>query len=134
MLLILVQPVFSDFTMPPKLGKTRLSCVDKRVKYIGTSKLLPKDDIPTVRGCLQFIFYLREQAIKRDEEPDMNAIVREVYNEVASLYFKANAKLSPPVIMGDTLGMQKLFRFWNDLNSIVRKQKGFKTIEKRIKP
>ena len=63
----------------------------------------------------------------------MNMIVREVQNKVTALYFKANAKLSFPVIMGDNLGMQKLFRFWNDINSIVRKQKGFKTTDKRIK-
>ena len=120
-------------TMPPKFGKTRSSCLDKRIEYIGPSKLLPEDDIPTVRGCLQFILFLREQAMHRDEEPDMNMIVREVYNKVTALYFKANAKLSFPVIMGDNLGMQKLFRFWNDINSIVRKQKGFKTTDKRIK-
>ena len=122
--------------MPPKHGKTktRMSFVDKKIEYLGTSKVLPEDDLPTLRRCLQFIIYLREQAIHQEEEPDMTIIVREVYNKVASLYFKANAKLSPPVIMSEAVGMQKLTRFWGDVNDIVRRQKGFIRVEKRVSP
>ena len=61
-------------------------------------------------------------------------IVRDVYNKAASLYFKANAKLSPPVIMSEAVGMQKLTRFWGDVNDIVRRQKGFNRVEKRVSP
>ena len=54
----------------------------------------------------------------------MTTIVREVYNKVASLYFKANAKLSPPVIMSEAVGMQKLTRFWGDVNDMCGEAEG----------
>ena len=111
-----------------------MSFADKRIEYLGTSKVLPEDDLPNLRGCLRFIIYLREQAIHQEEEPDMTIIAREVYNKVSSLYFKANAKLSPPVIMSEAVGMQKLTRFWGDVNDIVRRQKGFNRVEKRVSP
>ena len=88
--------------MPPKFGRTRLSQVDKRVEYLGVSRELPEDDLPTLRRSLQFILLLREQALLREEEPDMAMITKEAYHRIASLYFKANAKFSQPVIMCET--------------------------------
>ena len=57
-----IKSVFSisELTMPPKFGRTRLSQVDKRVEYLGVSRELPEDDLPTLRRSLQFILLLRE--------------------------------------------------------------------------
>ena len=120
--------------MPPKFGRTRLSQVNKRVEYLGVSRELPEDDLPTLRRSLQFILLLREQALLREEEPDMAMITKEAYHRIASLYFKANAKFSQPVIMGEKVGVQKLNRALSDINSIVRKQKGFRNLESKIEP
>ena len=45
---------------------------------------------------------------------------------------KANAKLVPPLIIPEAAGSRKLIGFWTDINTIVRKQKSYKTVKQRI--
>ena len=109
----------SEFKMPPKMGKTRKSSNDKRSEFLGPSKeLLQEDDLPTLRCCLRYGMYLREKAMKREDELEVHIMAKYVYKKVLPLYFKANAKLSPPVIMTEAVFAQKLVRVWNDVNTI----------------
>ena len=55
------------------------------------------------------------------EELEVHIMAKEVYKKVLPLYFKANAKLSPPVIMTEAVFAQKLVRVWNDVNTILCK-------------
>ena len=97
--------------MPPKLGKTRLSRVDKRVEYLGVGSEMPENDFPTLRACLRFGMLLREQAMDTNKvELDVRDMAKEIYKKVASLYLKANVKFSPPVIMTETVAKQKINR------------------------
>ena len=75
---------------------------------------------------------LKEEAELKDEELDVNNMARGVSKKLASLYFKANAKLSPPVIMNEALVMKKLIRLWNDVDIVVRKQKVFNIVKNRL--
>ena len=58
----------SEYKMPPKLGKTRHLKVDKRAEYLGISKMMLEDDLPTLRACLRYGMHLREQSMLKDEE------------------------------------------------------------------
>ena len=57
-----------------------------------------------------------------------------MYDKVISLYMKANAKLVPPAIMGEDVAVQKFVRRWEDIDTIVRRQKGSNKVEERITP
>ena len=81
--------------MPPKSGKTRLSHLDKRAEYLGSSSLMLETDLPTLRACLRYGMYLKEQAAIEDKELDVTEMAKEIYRVVSSLYYKADAKLSP---------------------------------------
>ena len=120
--------------MPPKLGKTRHSNVDKRIEYLGSSKQLAEDDLPTVRACLRYGIYLREQQLTGDGELSVSDMAIGIYRKVAGLYFKANAKLVPPVIIPECAAVGKIVGIWIDVNTIVRKQKSYKNIQTRIEP
>ena len=65
--------------MPPKLGKTRLSRVDKRVEYLGVGSEMPENDFPTLRACLRFGMLLREQAMDTNKvELDVRDMAKEI--------------------------------------------------------
>ena len=66
------------------------------------------------------------------EELEVHIMAKEVYTKVLPLYFKANAKLSPPVIMTEAVFAQKLVRVWNDVNTILWKQKKWANIKKKL--
>ena len=66
--------------------------------------------------------YLKEQAAIEDKELDVTEMAKEIYRVVSSLYYKADAKLSPPVIMDDMLGVVKIKRCWKDINKIIWKK------------
>ena len=90
----LFQNIFiSEFRMPPKPGKTRLSSLKKKTEFLGSPKMLLENDLPTARGCLRYAMLLKEEAELKDEELDVNNMARGVSKKLASLYFKANAKL-----------------------------------------
>ena len=118
--------------MPPSLIKTRQSHHDKRVEYLGSSRELAEDDLPTIRSCIRYGMHLREQYMDMEEELSVDDMAKAIYAKVAALFFKANAKLVPPVIYNEKVAVQKLIRYWNDVTTILRKQKGFKTVQKRI--
>ena len=118
--------------MPPKLGKTRLSSRDKRADFLGVSKDMAENDLPTLRACLRHGMYLREQFMLKGEELDVKDMAKEIYMKVTSLYFKANAKLIPPVIMSETVAVQKIVRSWSDTNTVIWKQKNNNIVKKRL--
>ena len=86
--------------MSPKQGKTRLSHLDKRAEYLGSSSLMLETDLPTLRACLRYGMYLKEQAAIEDKELDVTEMAKEIYRVVSTLYYKADAMLSP-LIMDD---------------------------------
>ena len=118
--------------MPPSLVKTRQSHHDHRVEYLGTSKELAEDDLPTIRSCLRYGMLLREQNQDSGDEIAVDDMAKGIYARVAALYFKANAKFVPPLIFNEKVSIQKLIRYWNDVTIIIRRQKGFRTVQKRI--
>ena len=118
--------------MPPKLGKTRLSSKDKRADFLGVSKDMAENDLPTLRACLRYGMHLREQFMVKGEELDVKDMAKEIYMKVTSLYFKANAKLIPPVIMSETVAVQKIVRSWSDTNTVIWKQKNSNIIKKKL--
>ena len=121
--------------MPPKLGKTRLSRIDKRGEYLGAGIEMAENDFPTLRACLRFGMLLREQTMDTNKvELDVRDIAKEIYKKVASIYLKANVKFSPPVIMSETVATQKIIRAWEDVNKVVWKQKNAALIKKKIEP
>ena len=93
--------------------------MDKRTELLGQGKEMIEDDLPTLRSCLQYGMYLKEKASQKGEEIEVHSMAKEVYSKVASLYNKANAKLTSPVIMNETVFAQKLTRAWNDVNAIL---------------
>ena len=117
---------------PKKKGKTRNSSLDKRTELLGQGKEMIEDDLPTLRSCLQYGMYLKEKASQKGEEIEVHSMAKEVYSKVASLYNKANAKLTSPVIMNETVFAQKLTRAWNDVNAILWKKKGWSTIKTKL--
>ena len=120
--------------MPPKSGKTRLSHLDKRAEYLGSSSLMLETDLPTLRACLRYGMYLKEQAAIEDKELDVTEMAKEIYRVVSSFYYKADPKLSPLVIMDDKSGVIKIKRCWEDINKIIWKQKNSSSIKKRVDP
>ena len=66
----------SDFTMPPKPGKTRLAVTDKRSQYLGHSKDLLDDDLPTFRAAMRYGMLLKEQASSKEMELDVQDMSR----------------------------------------------------------
>ena len=79
--------------------------------------------------------HLKEEALRGDQvvqQVDMNYIARTVYTKTVSLYVKANAGFSVPVIMDEATGMQKFLRLWGDVEIIVRKQKGFINVKQKM--
>ena len=76
--------------------------------------------------------YLREQFMLKGEELDVKDMAKEIYMKVTSLYFKANAKLIPPVIMSETVAVQKIVRSWSDTNTVIWKQKNNNIVKKRL--
>ena len=117
---------------PKKKGKTRNSSLDKRTELLGQGKEMIEDDLPTLRSCLQYGMYLKEKASQKGEEIEVHSMAKEVYSKVASLYNKANAKLTSPVIMNETVFAQKLTRAWNDVNAILWKKKGWSNIKTKL--
>ena len=93
-----------------------------------------EDELPTLRCCLRFGMLIREQALANEEEKGVKTITREVYEKVISLYMKANAKLVSPTIMGEDVAVQKFVRRLEDIDTIVRRQKGSNKVEERITP
>ena len=61
-------------------------------------------------------------------------MAKEIYRVVSSLYYKADARLSPPVIMDDKSGVIKIKRYWEDINKIIWKQKNSSSIKRRVDP
>ena len=108
--------------MPPKPGITRQSQIDARIHYLGSGKELAEDELPTVRACLRYCIYLR--GYNKDKELSVTAMAVEVYSKVTQLYFKANAKLVPPVIMNEKAAVRKIVGYWVDVNTVLRRQKG----------
>ena len=82
----------SDFTMPPKPGKT---VTDKRSQYLGHSKDLLDDDLPTFRAAMRYGMLLKEQASSKEMELDVQDMSKAIYRKIVSLYYKANAQLTP---------------------------------------
>ena len=115
--------------MPPKPGITRQSQIDTRTQYLGAGKELAEDELPTVRSCLRYCIYLR--ANNKDKELSATVMAKEVYSKLTQLYFKANAKLVPPVIMDEKAAVKKIVGYWVDVNTVLRRQKGYKTTQKR---
>jgi hypothetical protein len=113
----------SDFTMPPKPGKTRLAVTDKRSQYLGHSKDLLDDDLPTFRAAMRYGMLLKEQASSKEMELDVQDMSKAIYRKIVSLYYKANAQLTLPVILNEKAGVQKISRFWNDVNNVVWNKK-----------
>ena len=92
--------------MPPKPGITRQSQIDTRTQYLGAGKELAEDELPTVRSCLRYCIYLR--ANNKDKELSATVMAKEVYSKLTQLYFKANAKLVPPIIMDEKAAVKKI--------------------------
>ena len=120
--------------MPAKIEITRLSVNDKRIDFLGCPSELLEDELPTLRGCLRFAMLIREHALANEQEKAVRDIAREVYKKVASLYIRANRKLVPPVIMDEEVTVQKFVRKWEDIETILRKQKHSNKVEARITP
>ena len=118
--------------MPPKMGPARKSNNDKRSELLGPSKDMIKDDLPTLRCCLRYGMYLKEQAMGGKEELEVQGMIKEVCKKVVPLYLRANAKLCPPVIMNVAVFAQKLTRIWIDINTILRKQKNWLRSKKKL--
>ena len=76
--------------MPPKKGKTRSSTIDNRIEFLGSPCELMDDELPTIRGCIRFGILIMENALANEEEKCVKTIAREVYENVTSLYMKAN--------------------------------------------
>ena len=91
--------------MPPKPGITGQSQIDTRTQYLGAGKELAEDELPTVRSCLRYCIYLR--ANNKEKELSATVMAKEVYSNLTQLFFKANAKLVPPVIMDEKSCCQK---------------------------
>ena len=113
-------------------GKTRSANLDKRVEYLGAGCELLENDLPTLRACLRYLLFLKDETSAKHQEFDKNGLAREVYRKVTSLYYKANANLVPPAIISENTFVQKLLRIWDDVNTVVRKQKGFIKINKKL--
>ena len=118
--------------MPRKFGKTRASAVDKRVEYLGPSSLLKEDELPTLRSCLRYMMFIKDQGTVPGKDKSVRTIAKEVAEKIQALYIKVNAKLVTPVTIDEEKVIQKLSRKWDELNTILRRQKGWKSIEKRF--
>ena len=90
--------------------------------YLGPSKDLLVLDLPTLRSAL----CLGQLIIERQgvEQMTVNDMAMEVYSMLAAQYYKANAKFVPPVILEDNWGVKKVATAWNNVITILRKQKG----------
>ena len=113
-------------------GKTRLSVVDKRVEYLGAGCELLEHDLPTLRACLRFFILLKDHTSVKHQEFDKTKTAKQVYEKTCSLYYKANASLIPPVLLSEHTFVQKLLRLWDEINIVVRGQKGCAKLKKKI--
>ena len=110
--------------------KTRKSSGSKMSEYLGPSKDLLVSDLPTLRSvlCLGQLIMERQGV----EQMTVNDMAKEVYNRVVAQYYKANAKFVPPVILDDNWGVKKVVTAWNNVNTILRKQKGAQKLHQKM--
>ena len=59
-------------------------------------------------------------------------MAKEIYNKVSQLYYKTNVELVPPFIMPEKPAIKKIVGLWVDVNTVLRRQKGYKTIQARL--
>ena len=58
----------TDLTMPPKLRKRRFSSKYNGIQFLGVSKDMTENDLPTVRACFRYRMYQEEQFMVKGEE------------------------------------------------------------------
>ena len=110
--------------------KTRKSSGSKMSEYLGPSKDLLVSDLPTLRSvlCLGQLIMERQGV----EQMTVNDMAKEVYNRVVAQYYKANAKFVPPVILDANWGVMKVVTAWNNVSTILRKQKGAQKLHQKM--
>ena len=116
--------------------KTRQTCSTRMSDYLGPSKDLLLSELPTLRNVLCLGQLIMEENNKSKHSSDMSVweMGTEVYWRVLFQHMKANVQFKPPVIMDVLCGTKKVVTAWNDVNDIVRKQKGASKLEKKIQP
>ena len=102
--------------------------------YLGPSKDLMVSELPTLRSVLCLgLFIMEEEGLARHTgNKTVLDMGKEVYQRVKDQYTKANAKFVPPVILDETAGVKRVVTAWNNINSIVRKQKNSKKLHEQM--
>ena len=102
--------------------------------YLGPSKDLMVSELPTLRSvlCLGLQIMEEDGFGRHTGEKTVYEMGKDVYKRVVAQYIRASAKFVPPVILDEIAGTKKVVTAWNNISSIVRKQKNSKKIHKKM--